>query len=334
MKKATLVVQKAYQANEIFNINNKHLNRDNCLACFRYLKEEFRLHGVDLSTQDINHIDSSEIIIYNDMPRKLPSQKNKQKSFLLIFESEVIRKDNWNLDRHEQFEKIFTWNDLYIARAKYIKINFSHELKDFSLYQDKKRLGMCTMISGNKFYKHSKELYSARKNVISWYEENTSNSFEFYGMGWNEYYFKGPLKQLNRFKLLKDLFKPNTSSLYRGVVTNKLDTLSNYKFCICYENAKDITGYITEKIFDCFFAGTIPIYWGAPNIKDHVPYNCFIDRREFDNFSELVSFIEKMTENEINTYRLNIKKYLASEKVYQFTCTYFSRAIVSEVINE
>ena len=51
----------------------------------------------------------------------------------------------------------------------------------------------------------------------------------------------------------------------------------NISFAICYENARDIPGYITEKIFDCFFAGCVPIYWGgAPNVTDHIPANTFI----------------------------------------------------------
>lgn len=38
-------------------------------------------------------------------------------------------------------------------------------------------------------------------------------------------------------------------------------------------------GYITEKIFDCFFPGVIPIYWGAENVTDYIPQDTFIDRR-------------------------------------------------------
>ncbi|MCL1721757.1 glycosyltransferase family 10, partial [Vibrio parahaemolyticus] len=50
---------------------------------------------------------------------------------------------------------------------------------------------------------------------------------------------------------------------YKGSVESKTHTLKNYKFCICFENAQMIEGYITEKIFDCFFSATVPIYWGA-----------------------------------------------------------------------
>ena len=35
--------------------------------------------------------------------------------------------------------------------------------------------------------------------------------------------------------------------------------------------AREIPGYITEKIFDCFLARSVPVYWGPGNIADHVP---------------------------------------------------------------
>jgi hypothetical protein len=45
---------------------------------------------------------------------------------------------------------------------------------------------------------------------------------------------------------------------YKGKIDSKKDTLEKYKFSICYENARDTPGYITEKIFDCFFAANSP----------------------------------------------------------------------------
>jgi Glycosyltransferase family 10 (fucosyltransferase) C-term len=34
--------------------------------------------------------------------------------------------------------------------------------------------------------------------------------------------------------------------------------------------------YTTEKIWGALAAGTLPVYWGAPNIKDHVPPHSII----------------------------------------------------------
>ena len=44
---------------------------------------------------------------------------------------------------------------------------------------------------------------------------------------------------------------------------------------------------MTEKLFDCFFSGTVPVYWGAPDVFDWVPADCFIDMRQFTDFAQL-----------------------------------------------
>ena len=62
-----------------------------------------------------------------------------------------------------------------------------------------------------------------------------------------------------------------------GTLTSKNQTMQMYKFSICYENARGLPGYITEKIFDSFLAN-VPIYWGADNISKHIPDECFIDK--------------------------------------------------------
>jgi hypothetical protein len=46
---------------------------------------------------------------------------------------------------------------------------------------------------------------------------------------------------------------------------NKAETLNPYMFSITIENDKYET-YFTEKLTDCFATGTIPVYWGAPDI--------------------------------------------------------------------
>ena len=46
---------------------------------------------------------------------------------------------------------------------------------------------------------------------------------------------------------------------------DKSEALNDYMFSIVIENDKYET-YYTEKLTDCFATGTIPIYWGAPDI--------------------------------------------------------------------
>jgi hypothetical protein len=48
---------------------------------------------------------------------------------------------------------------------------------------------------------------------------------------------------------------------------DKSEGLNDYMFSITIENDKYET-YYTEKLTDCFATGTIPIYWGCPDIGD------------------------------------------------------------------
>ena len=46
----------------------------------------------------------------------------------------------------------------------------------------------------------------------------------------------------------------------------KEQALSDYCFSFVVENGQ-YSNYYTEKIMDCFATGTIPIYWGSPEIN-------------------------------------------------------------------
>lgn len=333
MKKASFFINEFYLNNIIFN-NSSTANRDNCLVSYIKLKGIFLEYGYDLSTYDINPIEKSEIVIYNDMPKILPNAGDIAKSYLIIFESELICPDNWDMDKHKYFHKIFTWNDELIDNRKYFKLNFSHLFPD-SINKDlSKKEKLCTLIAGNKIVEHSLELYTKRVEAIRWFEKNHPNDFDFYGMGWDIYIVKNRyLRFLLRKTRLNKVFKTNYPS-YKGKVDSKKPILEKYKFAICYENAKDISGYITEKIFDCFFAGTVPIYWGANNITEHIPKECFIDKREYKNYDDLYEVISNMKDSDYLEYINNIDKFLKSDASIPYRSETFANIIVNNTLNQ
>ena len=127
-----------------------------------------------------------------------------------------------------------------------------------------KRLSSSKSLFGNnKISSHPKDLFSERKKIIEWFEKNHPENFKFYGLNWDKKYFSKPriLRTLNRVNFVSKLFGTNYST-YGGWVDDKLATLKNYKFSICFENVYGFTGYITEKIFDSFLGSCIPIYLG------------------------------------------------------------------------
>ncbi len=61
-----------------------------------------------------------------------------------------------------------------------------------------------------------------------------------------------------------------------GPVDDKISFHAKHKFVICFENSSH-PGYTTEKIFDAFAAGAIPIYWGDPKVTTVFNPSAFVD---------------------------------------------------------
>jgi len=69
---------------------------------------------------------------------------------------------------------------------------------------------------------------------------------------------------------------------------NKNEILNQYLFYLAFEN-QNYNDYITEKLWGSLFgSGAVPIYYGAPNIHDHVPPNSIINVRDFPSIEALV----------------------------------------------
>jgi hypothetical protein len=91
------------------------------------------------------------------------------------------------------------------------------------------------------------------------------------------------VKKNNIIKQLEKYKKIDYISEYDNIIKNSscyyskdlLHIFSQYKFIIVFENSVT-DGYITEKIFNVFASGSIPIYNGAPNITDFINPKSFI----------------------------------------------------------
>jgi hypothetical protein len=109
--------------------------------------------------------------------------------------------------------------------------------------------------------------------------------------------------------------------------------MKNYKFSISFENAKNIPGYISEKIFHSFFGSCVPIYWGANNVLSYIPKNCFIDFRDFKNYNDVFKYIKNISEKDYMNYLDNIELFLNSEQSTQFNSNEFAKIVVNSILN-
>jgi len=324
-----------YYKNRIFDLNDP-VNRDNYYYPYYLLRQKLLERDIPLNTYDYLNKggDTKYELIFFDVPKKyaelLKYHKDIEK-YLVIFESEPLYPVAWNKNLHVNFKKVFTWNDELVDNKKYIKYYWPNEIPDSVDIDLNKKNKLCTMVIGHKFVSHPLELYSERVKAIRWFEQNHPEDFDLYGMSWDKHYFKGALSILNSFDVLRKLIKPGYSS-YKGTVKSKREILRKYKFSICYENMRDIPGYITEKIFDCFFAGCVPVYWGAPNVTEHIPADTFIDRRDFKSYDELYGYLKNMTDKEYLNYLNAIKNFIRSEKIYPFSAECFVETLTNEIL--
>jgi hypothetical protein len=316
--------------------------RDNIFQPFIYLRHTLRNLGYELIADEGYPVKGCDWIWFWDVPRRggrlrrllnvargqisLPELWRESESLfetcvrsglqdrlaLFLGEPAVIARRNWETELHQPFKVIFTWNDEYVDGVRYHK--FNHPIPQYVPkppvvpFAQKKLL---VNISGNKFSKQPGELYTARRDAIRYFEQVVPDQFDLYGTGWNQ------------VELDRVAFKS-----YRGTVKHKWDVYPYYRFGLTYENCFGVSGYITEKLFDCMRAGCVPIYWGAPNINQFVDQDAFIHRDEFKTNDELADYLLSMSSEEYEQRQQCMRAYLESERFAAFLPAAFANTIV------
>lgn len=105
-------------------------------------------------------------------------------------------------------------------------------------------------------------------------------------------------------------------------------------FAIAFENSST-PGYTTEKLVQAWQAGTIPIYWGNPEIGKEFNTKAFINCHEYKNFEQVIERIIEIDNNEdlyMNIMREPIlyegciaEQYVTGECLKKFLYEIFSR---------
>lgn len=308
-------------------------NRDNCYEPYIALQQAFARNGIALHTRDC--CDAGAVAF--DISINAEPGEGQHPSYALLLETPFIHPGNGDAAILAQYRKLFTWDDRLVDGERFVKINFPNPVSVPVADGMAGRDVFCCVIAGNKrvAVPTRLELYSERVRVIRWFEKHAPSDFALYGIGWDSPSpAEGPVwKPLRK---LRRSWKKRTGGFafpsYRGVVSEKKAVLQKARFCICYENVRDLPGYITEKIFDCFFHGCVPVYWGAGNVHDYVPEDCFIDRRRFASTAAVYRHLKAMDEATFVRYQQNIIRFLQSEKMYPFSTGHFVTTVVDTVL--
>mgnify|MGYP005992641157 CR=1 FL=1 len=332
--------------------NNKLFEKGRDLDIYYCLKEIFNFNGFEVGTNDLMKESDSDIVFYLDYRSDFIDSRCFK--VLIAMESNAVIAKTFDKSYTDKFDLVFTFLDKIVDNKRIFKINYSFNLENEVgiSFPDKTKF-LCNF-SSNKFSNHKNELYSRRIEAIEYYENLEENIFDLYGFGWDKSYpfplIYNLVKRLHRFKLTRAFVKIfnkiplkinpilKTYKCYKGPVNDKWEDLKRYEYCMCYENVSGVNGYITEKIFDCFKNGVVPIYLGPDNIEEIIPKEAFIDRRIYTSEEQVFNYITKIDEFKYQKYINAAKRFLNSDAANSFnssiTAEYISRKIITTCSNQ
>lgn len=136
----------------------------------------------------------------------------------------------------------------------------------------------------------------------------------------------------DKIKINKRFFNsrnfPYNVTNYTEIIGDKKEPLFNSQFHICIENSRE-KNWFTEKLIDCLYTKTIPIYWGCSNISDWFDTDSFII---VNSMEEIIDSINNLDENYYNSKLKSLNKNFESCKPF----LYFHKRIndkIEEIVN-
>ena len=327
------IIYRSYKNNVLFKEGAGENNGEFFLP-YRKLRQEFLRNEVELNTADVNAGKKVAFELYINCCRQAP----KARAYVYLYENPLIRLMNRNRRMLDRYNKWFTWDGELLDDGRAVRLFYPNQLEPADYKDPQERPLFLVLVTTNNAIKDydPREQFGARVEIIKWYEQYAPNDFHLFGRGWD-----CPAALLGRWgqiynqarKIIARVF-PVTSpfATWRGPVASKNELLTRTRFSLAYENSRDLPGYITEKLFDCFRAGCVPVYVGPKEIHDYVPADCFIDGRKFATTAALHAHLLTIDDAAYRGYQERIRAYLLSAGAKLFSQDHFAEVIVREIL--
>lgn len=126
----------------------------------------------------------------------------------------------------------------------------------------------------------------------------------------NKSWLPGHQQRLHMIEQLKD-YVPLFGRGFQEVEL-KEEALADYMFSVAIENKDD---WFTEKLLDCFLTGTVPIFWGTPNLSKWFNMDGVIILE--DGF-DIESLTEEMYHERKDAIKDNFERALKMEQIEDY----------------
>jgi hypothetical protein len=344
MKKATFYVplDSNFLGNAIFTAKSFPNGVWNYAFMFIALRNQLATYGIDLATQDIHPPEESIMVIGLDEVAFFQTYQRRPGQLLYLFLNEPANyyPELWNKVNHQAFNRVFTYDYTLVDGEKYIYHYFALDLDNYPAFEgvtetDFNQRKLLVLVAGmfqlTPPKLGSSSLLYARYRTMRWFGKHLPEQFDFFSRGIDPAFYKsfrglGILRRVLPAVITNRVVAAVATRRQRAVEQickgpipplDKLAVLRQYRFVVCYENSS-LPGYVSEKIFDCLFAGSVPVYWGEPDIQRFVPAECFVDRKQFVSDTALADFLTQMTYSEYSRYLTAIQKFLAGKSYEKF----------------
>ena len=292
----------AFGKDKLFDASDPRLNRDDALLPTVRLRNNLLASGADIHTDDYlldlasgltEAADYYSFGILRDYDQLCAKFQLNLRAFV-IFEPPLVARKLYDalpsISRH--FARVYLHNthgDGYslegVDQTRLHKLFWPQPYDDVieRYWTNNDRACKLVVINGNhnpllRLQYGSGELYSARIRAMA--ELSKLDAVDLYGRGWSQWWHPNSM-WLPYWQNYGTLMR-----IYKGSCLSKYEVLGRYRFCLCIENLT-MDGYITEKIFDCLYAGTIPVYIGPKDIDQYVPREAYLDARQYRSWTEM-----------------------------------------------
>ena len=160
----------------------------------------------------------------------------------------------WNplVPSYDEFRAVFTFEEA-ISLQNTFESNYCIDVSQYTRPSQTRDLE-CSLVSTNHNRNENGCLYSYRREAAKSLTRNLGPKFEVYGRGWD-------VENVN----------------FKGACSSKADVLSRSVFNLCTENYSNVQGYVTEKLIESVFYGSIPVYYCEGHSKKKVPRDVFVN---------------------------------------------------------
>ena len=232
----------------------------------------------------ITHAKDADIIIFSCFGNENEKYKNKKRIF---YTGENIRPDYNNIDYSFSFD--FTENEKNIRIPLWLlQIDWFNQID----YDNPKYTIPYNEINETKFSRKNKDKFCS---IV--FNSTSPYRYEI-------------IEELSKYKKVDCFGKPFGNWFYGE--DKKLETISNYKFNICFENSIH-PGYYTEKLIHAKIAGCVPIYWCDKLISNDFNEKSFVNLSDFNGVKDLSEYIIELDRNEEKYNQIRNEKLFSDD---------------------